>query len=1005
MYYMVGNLWKGFFGAMTAVVCFQVAADQDVFQVPETKFVWQPHVGWEYVFFLVVGVLQGLLSACVVGLMSATATELRRRKLLKTRRFTTGLSVCLACTTLRYIFPPMGVSQHSLLSDLFTHRPLDAAGSHWQMWDGLELADGVHGHGRTAPVTLLALGVFAALELLLLISSIVLPIPNGCFFPIFVVGAASGRLYAEVAQLLLGYDLDELPAAVVSVVGAASLAAGTTQTLSTALICLEFTRQQQLLIPVLLAVVASCAVSGTLSNSIYDQILVLKDFPYMPHLRTEALVDLKAEDIMRPTEAVISAALKTSDEEEGVPWATGTYLLPATNPYHPLHAPSTPLAQRTRPPMRSPLRVLTSVMTVRDVVRLLHETPDRYIPLLESIEQPLLLGSVMRTQLLGWFQALLAIIDEYVDEDDACEPSDVPPPLNEVDEESSGDLAAEAATGAGASKADGSTRPQRGMELLEEIGLRLRGLFPREGEHNERSTATRQAAEGTPRITTVDTACGRVTRVMCGAFRASGARVDCDSATGANPRGRLQGRGSEGLGTADSAFDLINSERSMEAGDGTNAVSAKAPTAARLCNAPGPTVPMPPPSVRRAAETAAESSVGKQRAASLTCSTPRAVATPNDAGAFVVPAAESSPVRGTSARVSTSLPPSPRLLATPPDTRRLSSEQRLRRQTPPHPALSARISTELSSSAAKRKDSRTRSQSLTEQGQDAIDAAEENILGSSLTEALAGLAASREQPGEPEHPSLAASAVDGSRIPRPEHRRTRTWDVAATRAMAYTRLTSNPASPRGAASLSARGSIRNLGSPRGGSTTADGAPADGKPAKLLRTGSVTSHIFPRLADEEVVAPRDKGGPAVDLSMLRFSGGRQNRSSSGSSNDSPSPNKEETSPPFLSANAEHSKSSASALGGLREEGPPLQIDEDLLAKLIDLDDLFPFDEVDFNRCALQLSTETCLDEIHSLFSFMSMGHVWITAGGKLCGVVSDRALIEACLPSKRRPDSD
>ena len=45
----------------------------------------------------------------------------------------------------------------------------------------------------------------------------------------------------------------------------------------------------------LLAVVVSCAVSGMFSLSIYDQILVLKDFPYMPHLRTERLHAQKAE--------------------------------------------------------------------------------------------------------------------------------------------------------------------------------------------------------------------------------------------------------------------------------------------------------------------------------------------------------------------------------------------------------------------------------------------------------------------------------------------------------------------------------------------------------------------------------------------------------------------------------------------------------------------------------------------------------------------------------------
>ena len=337
VYYMVGNLWKGFFGAVAALVCFQLMADFEIFEVPETKFVWVPHVGWEYYFFVAVGVVQGLFSALIVRMMAATSRWLRRRQILKRRRFVTGLSVCFVCATLRFVFPPMGVTKHTLLNDLFTHRPLHVHGN-WHFWayqgaDGPRPACGPagtlwDGYPACGPAdgypdpsddpsdpsdpsdrgSLLVLLTFTVAELLLLISSIVLPIPNGCFFPIFVIGAASGRLYAEIAQLVFGIDGDMLPPAVISVVGAAALAAGTTQTLSTALICLEFTRQQQLLIPVLLAVVASCAVSGMLSFSIYDQILVLKDFPYMPHLRTERLHVQKAEDIMRPTVDVIDTA-------------------------------------------------------------------------------------------------------------------------------------------------------------------------------------------------------------------------------------------------------------------------------------------------------------------------------------------------------------------------------------------------------------------------------------------------------------------------------------------------------------------------------------------------------------------------------------------------------------------------------------------------------------------------------------------------------------------------
>ena len=118
--------------------------------------------------------------------------------------------------------------------------------------------------------------VLALLQLVLMLASIVLPIPNGVFMPIFLLGASTGRLFGEALQYAFGLTDSELPSAVMSVVGAASLTAGTTHTLSTALIALELTTQQSLLNPVLIGVLCAFGVSGLLSRSIYDQILVLK---------------------------------------------------------------------------------------------------------------------------------------------------------------------------------------------------------------------------------------------------------------------------------------------------------------------------------------------------------------------------------------------------------------------------------------------------------------------------------------------------------------------------------------------------------------------------------------------------------------------------------------------------------------------------------------------------------------------------------------------------------
>ena len=106
--------------------------------------------------------------------------------------------------------------------------------------------------------------------------SINLPIPNGCFMPLFTLGAAFGRMYGRALRALLGYPLATLPDAVFAVVGAAALTAGTTQTLSTALVTIELTGQQELLNPVLIGTAIAFGVTGLVSKSIYDQILVLK---------------------------------------------------------------------------------------------------------------------------------------------------------------------------------------------------------------------------------------------------------------------------------------------------------------------------------------------------------------------------------------------------------------------------------------------------------------------------------------------------------------------------------------------------------------------------------------------------------------------------------------------------------------------------------------------------------------------------------------------------------
>jgi len=200
---------------------------------------------------------------------------------------------------------------------------------------------------------------------------------------------------------------------------------------------------QRLLIPVLIGVIVSCGISGFLSKSIYDQILILKGLPYMPHLRTELMFQLKAENIMRPTQAALARArlmaMKKNGSgtnnsvsgsshdspcshdteasicqdwqgdktEEGDTYSSALdYVLPTSNPYHPSQQESDTLEDQALP-------VIRYDMTFREVLAVCRVRGDHFYPLVKSADNPALLGTVMRAQLVEWFLEEYALQQEW----------------------------------------------------------------------------------------------------------------------------------------------------------------------------------------------------------------------------------------------------------------------------------------------------------------------------------------------------------------------------------------------------------------------------------------------------------------------------------------------------------------------------------------------------------------------------------------------------------------
>ena len=574
--------------------------------------------------------------------------------------------------------------------------------------------------------------------------------------------------------------------------------------------------------------------------------------------------------------------------------------------------------------------MLTADMTVRDVLQLLLESPDRYIPLAASREQPLLLGSVTRAQLLGWFYDVLEYLDEYEYE------------LAEAEAEAGAEAGAEAAGAAAeaVTEAKAVVNTERRRAPLEDA--QLESLFDQ--------VVKQGFAEAE--------ACERMREnVRAGRFTAEHYKQMWSS------RLELQ--------------DNVRDDAAA-ALDCSAVATAASPSASAAAVAAGDKLQLP--AAGHAADAFATPFVPDTLAAAPTG-----------------PAAPSSPFT--------------------------SAAQHQVAQSPP---LRKQVS--YATDAACATSPRRRTKSMAEQSEDAMGAAE-------------GWCSS----------PFANERTSGSSASRPTHRRNETWDCSASSrsdAPAHGHAPAPATISRGASSLrrsclatlasvSIERGTSGLGSaeasssaqactPRGASSRPSGRTPSGRTPRGLdkaSSASVTaSHLFPRLGEGS--SPGESGRWRARALNADFAGSTLvERSAPGwlrtSFQSSKSSSEdlldfESNSPRPLTCIADAHESSLagegaakgvpiahSVLGGSMGLGvDPVaahDIDEERLAKIVDLLQPFPFDEVDYNRCALQLSSETSLDEIHSLFSFMSMGHVWITAGGTLCGVVSDRLLIEACLP--------
>ncbi|XP_034030428.1 chloride channel protein 1 [Thalassophryne amazonica] len=371
-YFAVRNYWRGYFAATFSAFIFRVLSvwNKDAVTITalfKTNFRMDfPFDLQELPAFAIIGISCGFLGAFFVYLNRQVVLFMRRptaltRFLTKHRLIYPG-AVTLIIATLT--FPP-GFGQF-MAGELMPRECINSLFDNftWTKISGLPPPPGL---GLSAAWLHPNVSIFVILLLFFFMKfwmsavSTTMPIPSGAFMPVFILGAAFGRLIGEIMATLFpnGILFDGIVYRILpggyAVIGAAAMTGAVTHTVSTAVICFELTGQISHILPMMVAVILANMVAQGLQPSLYDSIIQVKKLPYLPELALGHIskYNIFVEDIM----------------------------------------------------VRN-VKFLSSQATFRELNRLLECTTLKTIPLVDSKESMILLGSIERTELqamLDWW--------------------------------------------------------------------------------------------------------------------------------------------------------------------------------------------------------------------------------------------------------------------------------------------------------------------------------------------------------------------------------------------------------------------------------------------------------------------------------------------------------------------------------------------------------------------------------------------------------------------------
>ncbi|XP_075145650.1 chloride channel protein 2 isoform X3 [Haematobia irritans] len=314
-YFAVRNYWRGFFAAVCGATVFRLLAvwfqNADTVRAVfltnfTTEFPFDPQ---ELFVFALMGVVCGLGGAAYVWVHRRYVLFMRSNKkmnkFLQKNRFLYPGFLALLVSTISF---PLGTGQF-IAGELGTHEQVSQLFSNftWSREDLTVEQAAIVTHWVT-PYTnvFINLTCYVVFTFVFSIIASTIPVPSGIFIPVFKIGAGLGRLIGESMHLWFpngvryGGRLSPINPGGYAVVGAAAFSGAVTHTVSVAVIVFEMTGQITHVVPVMIAVLIANAIAALLQPSMYDSIILIKKLPYLPDLlpSSSGMYSIYVEDFM-----------------------------------------------------------------------------------------------------------------------------------------------------------------------------------------------------------------------------------------------------------------------------------------------------------------------------------------------------------------------------------------------------------------------------------------------------------------------------------------------------------------------------------------------------------------------------------------------------------------------------------------------------------------------------------------------------------------------------------